>query len=86
MGAESGLNRREEAVITAFPLHFCFFTFILIFANTLFFCTKTFVLYINYHISYTFYECWKMGHSASAKMYFVVLGDFAFSFLQNYTV
>ncbi len=28
----------------------------------------------------------KLGHSASAKMHFVVLGDFAFIFLQNYTV
>ncbi len=26
-----------------------------------------------------------MGHSASNKMHFDVLGDFAFSFLQNYT-
>ncbi len=28
----------------------------------------------------------KLGHSASAKMHFVVLGDFAFICLQNYTV
>ncbi len=27
-----------------------------------------------------------MGHSASARTHFDVLGDFAFSFLQNYTV
>ncbi len=27
-----------------------------------------------------------MGHSACAKRHFDVLGDFAFSFLQNYTV
>ncbi len=27
-----------------------------------------------------------MGHSACAKTHFDVLGDFAFSFLQNYTV
>ncbi len=27
-----------------------------------------------------------MGHSACAKMHFDVLGDFAFSFLQNYKV
>ncbi len=27
-----------------------------------------------------------MGHTASAKTHFVVVGDFAFIFLQNYTV
>ncbi len=27
-----------------------------------------------------------MGHSACAKTHFVVVGDFAFIFLQNYTV
>ncbi len=27
-----------------------------------------------------------MGHSASARIHFVVWGDFAFSFLQTYTV
>ncbi len=27
-----------------------------------------------------------MGHSASAMTHFVVRGDFAFNFLQNYTV
>ncbi len=27
-----------------------------------------------------------MGHSASARKKFVVRGDFAFNFLQNYTV
>ncbi len=27
-----------------------------------------------------------MGHSACAKRHFDVLGDFAFSFLKNYTV
>ncbi len=33
-----------------------------------------------------FYQCWNMGHSASARTHFDVLGAFYFSFLQNYTV
>jgi len=33
-----------------------------------------------------FFECLNMGHGVSARMHFSVWGEFAFHFLQNYTV